>query len=252
MKHIKIILAAALFLSPLTVQAADPSSKVNVSANSVANTSAYNWTGVYIGANIGSGRMNTDQFGPDQYQGSTAIDAINIDSGTATDLIGGFQAGYDKQFGKYVLGVQAMLDLSNIDTPTQYPDFPDEHLNSTLKSVGTLTGRVGYLYEPELLLYAKGGLAFAKVKHTDNYQVDVDPFYGESTNTQSGFTIGAGFEYELNAHMSILAEYNHLDFGKKTTSLNYTGTGIWWDSTSWKYEYKHHLDSVLVGVNYRF
>ena len=55
----------------------------------------YNWSGLYLGAHIGGA-----------FSSATANVAGTIWDPGATEFIGGFQAGYNWQFGHFLVGVE--------------------------------------------------------------------------------------------------------------------------------------------------
>ena len=153
----------------------------------------YNWTGCYIGGNVGGGSARTEQ----TQIGKVGVPAIvlNNDFGRSEkwDVIGGGQIGCDYQFaGNWVVGVQAMADAGNLRSshvvPTAFPGFPvgsfisNDRVNYTV----TATGRIGYLFAPQVLAYVKGGAAWANQDH--NFIGTVPAvFLSESANSVDRF-----------------------------------------------------------------
>ena len=67
--------------------------------------------------------------------------------------------------------------------------------------------------------------------------------------TRWGWMVGVGIEYALTNNWSLKAEYNHLDFGRETETLQpLPGCGC----TAFQYDINQTVDLVKVGVNYRF
>jgi outer membrane immunogenic protein len=95
-----------------------------------------------------------------------------------------------------------------------------------------------------VLLYATGGLAYGEVKSGEV----IGLFPGLSTtNTNVGWTVGAGIEGMIDANWTAKLEYLYVDLGAVSGSFTPVVGGV----TS---SYSSHItDNVLrVGVNYKF
>src|SRR6188768_1821893 len=118
------------------------------------------WTGCYIGANIGGawGRFELD----------TPVGEV---SRSGSGFAGGGQIGCDYQFaGGWVIGIRNMFDgTSNSRERTFTITAP-----SSIAVTGTseirnrwfdaLTGRIGYSWQPNSLLYFQGGAVWSRVE----------------------------------------------------------------------------------------
>ena len=67
-----------------------------------------------------------------------------------------------------------------------------------------------------LLVYGKGGVAFAQDHSTLN---DVFGGSASTSQTRTGWTAGAGLEYALDRNWSAKLEYDYLGFGSQTLNL---------------------------------
>lgn len=76
-----------------------------------------------------------------------------------------------------------------------------------------LTGRVGFVATPKLLLYGRGGVRWLR---TTNETVSTTPnqVVAENKSTESGLTYGAGAEYALTSKVSMRAEFNRTRFDR--------------------------------------
>lgn len=245
MKLSNLVIAVVLSALPIVAQATDLPNKQSAPSVSIAAVTV-NWDGFYVGGNIGSGTKSTSIFSPAQYSEPEVVIGSNSGSG----IIGGLQIGYDKKFGDYVLGLQSMFDFSGLSGSSIYPEYPTETMSSETPSLGSVSARAGYLLQPNLLAYVKGGLAWSDIRYSD---VDtLSPYYGRASKTRTGWLIGGGLEYAMNKYWSAFVEYNHVDFGDKGITLNYTGDGVWWGDTTWVIDFDQKIDTALFGVNYRF
>ena len=181
-----------------------------------ASPASRSWTGPYLGVSAGGTTGNTPWTG----QGISPGDvSASPDFG---GYLAGVQAGYNYQTGRFVLGVEGSYGLSNArgagsiqDSAYAYYTFEDD-----LKSLGSVTGRLGYTFGPALF-YAKGGWAFGQVRELQNW-VPVPgaassntPDYQPVTKWANGWTAGGGMEFALTERWSAKAEYMHYELGKQ-------------------------------------
>lgn len=210
-----IILGMSLFaLGAAPVMAAD----IPVKAARVAPVVAapvYNWTGFYIGGNVGGGwgraeylnTANTTFFG-DVAPGQTF-------SHNTRGFIGGGQIGYNYQVGSFVLGLEAAFDYSDIKGGVNPglggppPLGMDDNFETRIRSLFLGTARVGYAWN-NWLLYAKGGYAGGDVRVSVVDTAGINQGSGASSSWRNGWTIGGGVEYGITPNWTIAAEYNYV------------------------------------------
>jgi outer membrane immunogenic protein len=139
------------------------------------------WDGLYVGGNLG--------------YGETSFEFPGI-SFHGNGVVGGFQVGYNKQYGTFVLGLETDFDLTSIKT-TNFG------VTDKLPWFGTTRGRVGFLLNPAWLLYATGGVAYGRLEESG---------FGASVKVSGvGWAAGAGVQYALTPQWSIGAEYLHVE-----------------------------------------
>jgi outer membrane immunogenic protein len=146
----------------------------------------FSWTGCYVGGNVGGLWVNkefTDLRFNDRFFGQT----FNAD---ASSWAAGVQVGCNYQFaGGWVVGFQGDYDWTDAHTDRTVFFF-DEFASFKVKSVGSVTGRVGYAWD-RFLGYIKGGGAWERDELTfifDNGAI------GSLNNTRTGWTVGVGGE----------------------------------------------------------
>lgn len=208
----------------------------------------HSWTGCYIGGNVGYGWSRPSLIDPPEgvVDGSTAVD---LGSHTADGFVGGGQIGCDYQTGSWVFGIQGMVDWADLDGSRPLPAaFTFDARNGVFSKVSwfaTLTGRIGYTVQPGLLAYVKGGAAWVR----DEFRVNTDSgiINWTSNLTRSGWTIGGGLEWMFAPQWSLFAEYNYMDFGTFNT-IFVPNLLVFRPSV----EIKQDIQTVLVGINYRF
>ncbi|ABD88336.1 outer membrane beta-barrel protein [Rhodopseudomonas palustris] len=200
---------------------------------------AVNWTGVYVGGQLGAG------FGPKHWSdsiGSTTSlvnpgsdfpagtpPGLNVGGfGKSTPMaggLGGAQLGYNFQTGRTVLGVEADVAFADLKgSHTIYSGLGGGQAEAHTTALGSVTGRVGYAVERNLL-YVKAGGAWAVTDHTLDTSSIFIPSQGEGCchdnvrSTRLGWTVGAGLEYAVDRHWSAKLEYDYMDFGSQSVSF---------------------------------
>lgn len=217
-----------------------------------------------------------------------------LDGGNGAGFVGGGQIGYNWQFAStLVAGIEA--DIQGITgaggngattttvVPTGLtvlvpPAFTPVSINVTttmsarksLDYLGTVRGRIGYLFTPALLVYGTGGVAYGGVNLNVSGVQSVNPLPGgpppfqqavgfgggSFSDTRVGWTIGVGGEWRLASHWSAKFEYLHYDLGSfqtnvgTTSQLVVTGDTAWINATSARARFDG--DVVRVGLNYLF
>lgn len=119
----------------------------------------------------------------------------------------------------------------------------------------TATGRIGYAFD-RVLLYAKGGAAWAHLQHDiaayDGVTNTITPALTGGQNV-AGFVVGGGFEFALLPNLSFTAEYNYLGFGTNGVQTSCLparcggggGAGLTFDV-------RQNVHLLMLGLNYRF
>ncbi|SLN17834.1 hypothetical protein ROA7450_00560 [Roseovarius albus] len=157
---------------------------------------AGDWTGGYVGGQFGFGTFDS-----------------NISSDD-TSFIGGIIAGYDYDFGEWVVGAGIDLDF----TDATLPDSAGGSLET--KSLLRLKVRGGYDFG-DGLLYATGGYA--------HLYGDVNSTIGNSGSADDGgYFIGAGYEHLVSGQVSVAGEILYHSFD------DYTRNGVDVDATTYQ------------------
>jgi outer membrane immunogenic protein len=201
----KILLGAiAVFALSTTAFAADLPARTYTKAPAVVDP-GYNWSGFYIGGNIGSDWASLQKAGIDTDTTVSAVRNAQIVSTASLGLrpvsvIGGVQAGYNWQSGIFVFGIEAdanALNLKNNVVNTTLVPLPVSATDSFSSNyLVTVRPRVGVTFGPALF-YVTGGLAVGNEKYTQLIVQNLGAsFYtGTISSTLTGYTAGAGVEY---------------------------------------------------------
>ena len=217
----------------------------------VAPVMTYNWTGCYIGGNVGGGWAKTGQVDVNNVNG-TAPRANDYGSSEGRAFIGGVQTGCDYQFAeRWVVGVQGMFDFGNIDSSHLLPFNTTFYSQNRTKDVFTATARVGYLFAPQVLGYVKGGGAWARIDHNIFGIRVAGNFLAESATgvDRQGWTIGGGLQWMFSPGWSVFGEYNYMDFGRRDIAFVLGPTT---GGTADLVRTRLEVQQALVGVNYKF
>jgi outer membrane immunogenic protein len=242
MRRTMLAVAAVLASGMTTANAADMAARPLYKAPPPATV--LGWSGCYVGGNLGGGTTHKHFEFP---FGGQLFDEGTLNQG---GVVGGGQLGCDYQLGSnVVVGAQGMFDGTSIkgnETFFSGIDQINEQYGVGLNWFGTLTGRIGFLATPSLLLYGKGGAAWVNEKI--DYIPGVDIVATTGNTTRMGWDAGAGVEWMFAPQWSAFVEYNHMGFGTKAMDLHYVVDG--------SFDYTEHVtqsvDMVTVGVNWRF
>ncbi len=169
------------------------------------------WAGFYVGLHAGYGWGNSDWKALEDIPPVFAGETFSHDP--EGGLVGG-QIGYNGQSGPFVWGIEATLSGTDIneETRTDFGILNDAiELESSIDTLWTVTGRLGYAWGP-LLTYVKAGYAGADVELSVR-----DPFLFEISESQThhGWTVGAGLEYLASENLVLGLEYNYYDLGEE-------------------------------------
>jgi outer membrane immunogenic protein len=235
-----------------------------VTAPALAQTAGdINWTGPYVGVNLGYGG------GDFKYGASGTTDAAGSNPVTdhlhqsSSGVIGGGQIGYNHELPNgVVLGVETDLAASDIGAKTSFSSLDgagntaDANISSKIDYLGTVRGRVGKaMFDGRFMPYVTGGFAYGGVKASaySNCSSCVATGFSTPTNTQTGWTAGAGAEYALTPHLSMKAEYLYTDLGRDNIA---SGAGPYSLGGANLYNANVYdtatANVIRVGLNYRF
>jgi outer membrane immunogenic protein len=167
---------------------------------------AYDWTGGYFGVSTGY------QWGKVTNNGARPSGAV-----------GGGQAGYSWQAGRFVIGGETDLQVSGADDTFAPWQFSNPWF-------GTLRGRAGFAMN-NVVFYGTAGLAYGGLK--------AQLAGARESKTQSGWTAGAGVEVALARKWSAKAEYLFMDLADRGYVLTGVPNGL-------------ESNMLRLGVNYRF
>ncbi len=238
----KIILASTALLTAISgsAMAADLSRPAPGPApvyTKAPMMAAYNWTGIYIGGNLGGGWVNKC------WTNLGTFSTLSQDEGCGniSGFLGGGQIGGNYQVGSWVFGVEGAGDWSNIKGDHTSTFFPTDTLSATVDSTAMVTGRLGYAAN-SVLFYGKGGVAWAHDKYSEIFG---GASFGDATEWRTGWTAGAGIEWGFAPSWSVAFEYDYLGLGTKSVPLVFAGTVSNFENI------QQNVSMATVRLNYR-
>jgi outer membrane immunogenic protein len=239
MKKLLIAFIAALALSARSAFAADlapvPYYKAPPQAPPV-----WSWTGFYVGIDGGYG-WNTNTGGELCYDPAGVlfggICAVGYATGPVVRPSGGLfggEAGYNWQTGVIVAGIETDMQWSGIrgtSAPVLIGSGPSGTYTATdnMTWFGTTRGRIGFLANPDLLMYATGGVIYAG-ESVSSLSAPLPGFIGtypaSTSTTRTGGVAGAGIEYRFNGNLSAKLEELYYDMGSIQNVFTCPASGI--------------------------
>jgi len=264
-------LIAVLGLAPFAIaRAADMPIKASPQAEA-----AYNWTGLYVGANAGGVWSSFDPtsvaslgtyFAPIPLANVNAAGAQKINPAS---FLGGFEAGYNAQYGATVLGIEGDIEYMHLSGSQQSPAAIAGGSVAFISSaasadwLSTIRGRIGYAAN-NWLFFATGGAAFTTLKGTFSYADNCGANPGcngpgtpngveaplSFSNEKTGYAVGGGVETGLSANWICKVEYLYVNFSSiSTTGLINAGIN---GTAPITHSIDLHANIMRLGLNYKF
>jgi high affinity Mn2+ porin len=245
--------AALTLLSATAVEAADLSGQ---SPSRPPTTVADDWTGLYVGGNLGSATARpswsaTQPGGAPNLSGSLDLfRAFDAFDGTGSSF-GGLQAGYNFMFpSRLVVGVEADVSFPGNFTGGQdfsSPAIGAANFSDAILMFGTVRSRVGYDVN-HWLYYVTGGFAWTYDQFTRT-QLIGSPIGGAPTGTvetsflgRIGWTVGAGVETPIAPGWTAKLEYLYSQYGN---------TGVAFPLGAQRFDSDLSMHEVRWGLNYK-
>ena len=204
-----VVAGVAFFASVATAMSADMAVKSQYSA------APYNWTGCYIGAQVGyaAQRDSASEANAASIRvATTPVNAANPDG----IKVGGF-VGCNYQFaGPWVIGIEGDGEWADISGSTLFNDAVGSFYDSRTRAQGSARVRLGYAID-RVFFYGTGGGAAADIRHTyTTLPGGLVTLPGGGTSTLSdvgiGLTAGLGVEYAFAGNWLARLEYRYADF----------------------------------------
>jgi outer membrane immunogenic protein len=215
----------------------------------------FSWTSCYGGAHVGGSVSRKDitdpvQLAQDSVLGAGTTVGVTTTRLNSTGFLAGAQIGCDYQFYSHLLlGVEGAVSGSTMKSSTivAFPlGFPGDQgvVSSKTDFIPSVTARLGVAVD-RVLLYGKGGVAWAGDQTNVVGSVAGTPFSFQGLSTRTGFTAGGGVAWAFAGPWSVNVEYDYYQFGHgnvfMTDSINgFTGL----------LDTKQNIQVVKVGLNF--
>jgi opacity protein-like surface antigen len=227
------LLSAPAFAADMAVKARPP-----------ALSPAFDWSGFYIGGDLGwqGSRIGLSSPSPAEPLSFTP----NHDG-----FAGGGFVGIQKQFNQVVVGIEgsylAATGHESFGTPSIGPIFSPggtANAQAKLKDLWSIGARVGLPFG-QWMPYVAGGYGSGSFQL--NAQNTVGAVTETATSRNSGGYVGGGVDYAFTKNWIIGAEYRHYFFDNKTVTPAVSGA-ILVDPTT----FSTRTDTVLARLSYKF
>jgi outer membrane immunogenic protein len=169
--------------------------------------SAASWAGPYLGATIG-------------YEWGSVSNNPTRPAGVA----GGIEAGYNWQFGQFVVGAETDISASAAQDTFAPWQFSNPWFGTTRARAGVAIGNT--------LVFGTAGLAYGGLTATT-------PGNLSESHSALGWSAGAGVEVGFMPHWSAKAEWLYLDLSNHNFTVTGTNNGL-------------TANLLRLGVNYHF
>jgi outer membrane immunogenic protein len=230
----------------------------------------FNWTGFYIGGNVGWGWSDDAEV---SFSGDPSVIAPLIGRGVYASSfaaypsgpVGGVQAGYNWQTGPFVLGIETDIQAASIAKNETFTSVIGTtswitSAGQQLNFLGTVRGRLGYTITPALLVYGSGGFAYGGAEVSSSVTTTINlanppscpGFCGNltSSSTLTGWAAGGGLEYMITPNW--LARFDYLYYDLGTLSQSY-GDNLGRSPGSFVSTSTNFKGSIArIGASYKF
>lgn len=182
------------------------------------------WSGCYVGGNMGGAWARSHW----TYRNVNPYDALGPsfpivatdNSFNMSSIIVGAQGGCNYQFANVVVGIEASWSGTRLDktVPNVFQVFAPlaaQTVETSIDSMYTVVGRLGYVFAPTWLGYVKGGYASAHINTVGTTDFPFSTFDWMSSAWHSGFVAGGGIEYKLMDNVIAGVEYDYVGLNTK-------------------------------------
>lgn len=244
MKNSNLIVSAAVALGAILGIGAASAADLAIKAQ--PTYTRVDWTGCYAGLN--GGGLWADQ------KWNVSNTGAPITSQNFNGALAGGQVGCNYQENVWVFGIQGDYDWSSGSGRSNDQAFPFNIAGTDgtrIKSLGSVTGRVGYAWD-RFLGYGKFGGAWEQNSYDTTF-LATGVAFSTANSTRAGWTVGVGGEYAFTKNLSGFIEYNYYDFGTQRTGFTVLPNALAVTAGTQQFANIRDQKSVLKGgLNWKF
>jgi outer membrane immunogenic protein len=207
---------------------------------------AYDWTGFYLGGNLGATN------GTSSFSDTLAPARTTFSSSNPASFLGGGQLGVNYEFQSgLVIGAEAMFDwLPNTSTAFTAANLRAGTATGTINNrwITMATGKVGFAWDR---LFGYGKVGGVWVGGTNgSFTAGATPVGVSTNSTNTGWTAGAGLEWAFAGNWSFRAEYDFIGLQgqsftvPRTPATRFAGDTIGVNDRT--------IQMITAGLNYKF
>ena len=212
-----------------------------------APPAVYNWSGFYIGGNVGAA-----------WQGLSGTNFSDTLGSTFTAPNQRPVHGWWPSRHKLpVLGRRRHRRRGHVRLASQHRERADHgdrlpmalppYRHDQQRWLTTATGRLGYAWD-RVLFYAKGGGAWVGAG-SPGITVGGAPHSASSSNSDFGWTAGFGLEWAFSDNWSVRAEYDYIGLSNQTFTVAPGPTTFGGDVISYD---NRSISTMTLALNYKF
>ena len=233
---------------------------------------ARDWTGFFIGVHGGgafesdTGVLTFDRDGDgvfgDTIPTAAGGDAFgdNFAGSFESGFVGGVHAGYDQQFGSFVVGGVIDITATDIgDTQSGFSTTPAFYtIERNLDFYATARARLGYAFSDRFLVYGTGGLAYGEIDYSYNSDTPATVVTSGDSDDDFGYVVGVGGEAMITDRISFGVEYQYVNLGDNDFVGNlsgvpaFSGPGSAGSTNSIGTDGDFDFHTVQAKISYRF
>ena len=207
----------ACFSVPTLALAADIPERTEAPSPYMSPVPVANWTGFYVGGNIGYGIAGIKTNLPPVIAGTLGL------ASSVYGVVGGIQVGHNWQNGNVVYGLEADFNASSqkrtlLNLPPALGSF---RMGTKIPYFATVRMRLGYSFNNVIMTYLTGGLAWGRYEISASAVLPA-PFGAVAAKTgksKFGFAGGAGVEWKVAKDWSAKLEVLYLRSTQETLTL---------------------------------
>lgn len=226
-----------------------------------------NWSGLYVGASLGSRTVDSDWTTTSYSAPDYTLLPFSTDASASLESTAGYGGAFVgmnwEVAPSIIVSVEGALGIgdnksTHISIPGAMLDSPPIYSYVVVEPSLQLdlVGRVGYLVTPRINVYGSAGLSALNVDVSATCPADTDfcnPSAGTQHNSASdtltGWTVGVGAEMSVMANILVRLDYKYADYGTFGFNGLPAQPGISFGFTS---DVSPTSSTVTLGAAYKF